>query len=89
MFTFLNFRRENDRLTTQRPRLCRRPLVEDLEGRQLQSGIVGAHIGSAVAAVQGAHIGSAMAVPGGGGVGQHIGSAMAMMGGGGVGQHIG
>jgi hypothetical protein len=83
MFKFLRFRRQNDRPATQRPRLVRRPLVEDLEGRQLQSGLTVAN----PAPVQGAHIG--MVVPGGGGVGQHIGSAMAIPGGGGVGQHIG
>ena len=83
MFTFPLFRRQHARHAAQRPRLCRRPLVEDLEGRQLQSGLTVAN----PAPVVGAHIG--LAVPGGGGVGQHIGSAMAIPGGGGVGQHIG
>jgi hypothetical protein len=90
MFKLPIFRRQNDRPTTRRPQLCRRPLVEDLEGRQLQSGLAliqGAHIGSAVSEIKGYHLGSNVALPGGGGVGQHIGSAMALPGG--VGQHIG
>jgi hypothetical protein len=62
MFAFLKFRSQSDRATTQRPQFSRRPLVEDLEGRQLQSGL---------APIQGAHIG--VAAEGGGGVGQHIG----------------
>jgi hypothetical protein len=47
---------------------ARRPIVEDLEGRQLLSGIVGNHIGSAM--IQGTRIGSAMIQ------GAHVGSEM-------------
>ncbi len=57
----------------------RRPIVEDLEGRQLLSGIVGNHIGTSVAAIQGAHIGTSVAAI----QGAHIGSPMI------VGAHIG
>jgi hypothetical protein len=83
---FQNSRRQSDRPTTRRPQLNRRPLVEDLEGRQLQSGLTpiwGQHIGSVAESIQGNHIGVVaesiqgnhigMAVPGGGGVGRHIG----------------
>jgi hypothetical protein len=76
MFKFLKTGNQNDRPSTQRLRFSRRPLVEDLEGRQLQSGL---------APIQGVQI--EMALAGGGGVGQHIG--MEALGGGGVGQHIG
>ena len=44
MFTFPISRRQADRPAARRPR-TRRPLVEDLEGRRLPSGIVGTHIG--------------------------------------------
>ena len=87
MFKFLKFRRQNDLPTARRQQFCSRPLVEGLEGRQLQSGLApiqGAHIGSPFAAVQGAHIGSPVAAV----QGAHIGG-MAIPGGGGVGQHIG
>ena len=48
--------------STRRLQARRRPIVEDLEGRQLLSGIVGNHIGTGVAMIQGAHIGSPMIV---------------------------
>jgi hypothetical protein len=48
MFTFPTSRRHADRPTARRPR-TRLPLVEDLEGRRLPSGIVGNHIGTSVA----------------------------------------
>jgi hypothetical protein len=47
MFTFPISRRQADRSVPRRPR-ARRPLVEDLEGRRLPSGIVGNHIGTSV-----------------------------------------
>jgi hypothetical protein len=52
------FRHENG--SNRRLQSRRRPLVEDLEGRQLQSGIVGNHIGAGVvpAGIQGNHIGA-------------------------------
>jgi hypothetical protein len=95
MFKFLRVRRQNDRSATQRPRLCRRPLVEALEGRQLLSDIVGQHIGSNAAAVQGAHIGTNVAAIQGAHIGTNVAAVqgahigMAELGGGGVGQHIG
>jgi hypothetical protein len=49
MFTFPIPRHRNDGSTTRRRQGRRRPLVEDLEGRQLLSGIVGQHIGTGVA----------------------------------------
>jgi hypothetical protein len=61
MFTFPMFRRQNARPATRRPLPGRQPLVEDLEGRRLQSGlmvtseIAGAHIGTNVSEIQGAH----------------------------------
>jgi hypothetical protein len=63
MFTFPSSRRQADRPHVRRPR-TRRPLVEDLEGRRLPSGIVGNHIGVSVTpAIVGNHIGtSAMIV---------------------------
>jgi hypothetical protein len=62
MFTFPISRRQDDRPHARRPR-DRRPLVEDLEGRRLPSGIVGNHIGVSVSAamIQGAHIGTNVA----------------------------
>ncbi len=61
MFSFPISRRQADRPAARRPR-TRRPLVEDLEGRRLPSGIVGNHIGTnVVAAIQGAHIGTNVA----------------------------
>jgi hypothetical protein len=60
--------------STRRVGAGRRPRVETLEGRELQSGIIGQHIGSL--AIQGAHIGSPTIQ------GAHIGTAI-------VGQHIG
>ncbi len=57
MFTLPISRRQAVRPDARRPR-TRRPLVEDLEGRQLPSGIVGNHIGVSVApAIVGNHIG--------------------------------
>jgi hypothetical protein len=47
MFTFPSSRRQTDRPAARRPR-TRRPLVEDLEGRRLPSGIAGNHIGTSV-----------------------------------------
>jgi hypothetical protein len=47
MFTFPISRRQAHRPAARRPRTCR-PLVEDLEGRRLLSGIVGNHIGTNV-----------------------------------------
>ena len=62
MFTFTISRCQDNRPTTRRPQVCRRPLIEDLEGRQLLSTfIVGGHIGSNVAQIQGAHIGTNVA----------------------------
>ena len=64
--------------STRRLRTCRRPLVEDLEGRRLLStltvtaAIQGAHIGGPVADIQGAHIGAPVADI----VGNHIGTNM-------------
>ncbi len=74
MFTFPIFRRQDDRPTSRRPiARRRRPLVEDLEGRQLLStftaGVAGGN-GQSAAMVVGSHIGSAAMV-----VGSHIGSA--------------
>jgi hypothetical protein len=74
---WLRLNRQCDRPT--RRRQGRRPLLEDLEGRQLLSGIVGNHIGTSVAAIQGAHIGTSVAAI----QGAHVGSAMI------VGNHIG
>ena len=74
MFTFPISRRQADRPAPRRPR-TRRPLVEDLEGRQPPSGIVGNHIGVSVApAIVGNHIGTSVvpAVRGG-----HIGTSVA------------
>jgi hypothetical protein len=79
MFTFPISRRQADRLA------ARRPLVEDLEGRRLLSGIQGRHIGASfVPAIVGAHIGTsaALAIPKAGGlsdglVGNHIGTNVA------------
>jgi hypothetical protein len=71
MFTYLTSRRQADHSPTRRPR-ARRPLVEDLEGRQLLSGIVGNHIGTSVsAAIVGNHIGTSVsaAIVGNHGVG--------------------
>jgi hypothetical protein len=50
MFTFPNSRRQTDRPAARRLRTCR-PLIEDLEGRRLPSGIAGNHIGTSVASV--------------------------------------
>jgi hypothetical protein len=47
MFTFPISRRHADRPAARRPR-TRLPLVEDLEGRRLPSGIAGNHIGASV-----------------------------------------
>jgi hypothetical protein len=62
MFTFPISRRQADRPAPRRPR-TRRPLVEDLEGRRLPSGIVGNHIGTSAAPawIQGNHIGTSAA----------------------------
>jgi hypothetical protein len=54
MFSFPISHRRADRPAARRPR-TRRPLVEDLEGRRLLSGIVGNHIGTP--AIVGSHIG--------------------------------
>ena len=61
MLTLPFFRGETGRFSPRQPR-CRRPLVEDLEGRKLLSGIQGQHIGMAVVdsvapEIQGNHIG--------------------------------
>ena len=57
MFTFPLSRRQAYCPAARRPRI-RRPLVEDLEGRLLLSGIQGRHIGtSVVPAIVGNHIG--------------------------------
>jgi hypothetical protein len=60
----LQFSRHENALN-RRLQLCRRPIVEALEGRQLQSGIVGSHIGMGVVtpAIQGAHIGMSVVAP--------------------------
>jgi hypothetical protein len=64
MFTFPAFRRRDDRLAGRRPS-ARRPLVEDLEGRRLLSGIQGNHIGSFAAASVGQNlVGSVSAAAG-------------------------
>jgi hypothetical protein len=59
MFTLPTFRRQDDRPSARRSRTCRRPLVEDLEGRRLLSSFVqGSHIGTNVSpAIVGNHIG--------------------------------
>ncbi len=69
--------------SNRRVRVRRSPLLEALEGRQLQSGlagvspmIVGAHIGYGVAAIQGSHIGYGVAAI----QGAHIGSVAAIQG---------
>jgi hypothetical protein len=73
MSTLPIFHRQNGRTHARRPR-DRRPLVEDLEGRQLPSGIVGNHIGVNVApAIVGNHIGTSV-VPAI--VGNHIGTSI-------------
>jgi hypothetical protein len=60
MFTFPISRRQADCPAARRPRTCR-PLVEDLEGRRLLSGIAGNHVGtSAAAAIVGNHIGTSI-----------------------------
>jgi hypothetical protein len=70
MFTFPTSRRQADRSAARRPH-ARRPLVEDLEGRQLLSGIVGNHIGTSVSPpIVGNHIGTSVSPPI---VGNHIG----------------
>jgi len=57
MFMFPLSSRPADRPAAGRPR-TRRPLVEELEGRRLPSGIVGNHITVSVApAIVGNHIG--------------------------------
>jgi hypothetical protein len=57
MFTFPIFSLHADRSSTRRPP-ARRPLVEDLEGRWLLSGIIGNHIGISVSTgIQGNHFG--------------------------------
>jgi hypothetical protein len=96
MFTFPISRRQAVRPAARQPRV-RRPIVEDLEGRRLPSGIVGNHIGTSVAtvvirkaggkdvtpAIVGNHIGmnAAPAI-----VGNHIGMSVAPAI---VGNHIG
>ena len=65
-----------DRLIARKSRspvTKRRPQPEAVEGRMLLSGIVGQHIGMAVAtpAIVGQHIGMAVAAPAS--VGHHIG----------------
>jgi hypothetical protein len=59
MFTFPTFRRQDDRPSARRPRTCRRPVVEGLEGRRLLSTFVqGSHLGTNVSpAIVGKHIG--------------------------------
>ncbi len=60
MFTFPISRRRSDAPSARRPQ-ARRPLVEDLEGRQLLSGIVGNHIGVSYSpALIGHHIGTSV-----------------------------
>ncbi len=85
MLRFTTFRSQSDRPTTQRPRLSRRPAMEDLEGRRLLSGVVGNHGVGNVAQVEqlrsdivGQHIGTSMIQ------GNHIGMSAGI-----VGQHIG
>jgi hypothetical protein len=57
MFSIPISRRQADRPAARRPR-ARRPLVDDLEGRLLLSGIPGRHIGASIApAIVGNHIG--------------------------------
>ena len=80
IFTFPNYRREADRPSAREPQ-SRRPLVEDLEGRQLLSGIQGQHIGANVSAeivvtkpvdlIVGNHIGTSVTA---GIPGNHIGT---------------
>jgi hypothetical protein len=55
--------------STRRLQARRRPIVEDLEGRQLLSGIVGNHIGMGAPMIVGNHIGTGAMVQGG-----HIGT---------------
>ena len=78
MFIFPISRRQTDRPHVRLPR-ARRPLVENLEGRRLLSGIQGNHIGvmSVAPAIVGQHIGTAAIQ------GNHIGTPAI------VGQHIG
>jgi hypothetical protein len=99
MFTSSLSPRQADRAYARRPR-ARRPLVEDLEGRQPPSGIVGNHIGvtvnamivgqhvgtSVVPAIQGRHIGTSAMIKGG-----HIGTSAVSpdRAGARVGSHIG
>jgi hypothetical protein len=95
MFLFPLFRHQDDRHCTRRSQTRRRPLVENLEGRQLLStvaspdvsfnftkisAIVGNHIGTNVSAIVGNHIGISPAVKGG-----HIGTSVSAI----VGNHIG
>jgi hypothetical protein len=54
MFTFPAFRRRDDRSAVRR-RSASRPLVEDLEGRRLLSGLQGNHIGAPAAMIVGQH----------------------------------
>jgi hypothetical protein len=57
MFAFPISHRQAVRPSGRRPRTSR-PLIEDLEGRLLLSGIQGRHIGTSVApAIVGKHIG--------------------------------
>jgi hypothetical protein len=83
MFTFPISRRQADRPAARRPR-TRRPLVEDLEGRQLPSGIVGNHIGTSVASVVLRKSGGSDVTPAI--VGNHIGTSVTPAI---VGNHIG
>jgi hypothetical protein len=81
MFTFPITRHQGDRPAARRLR-TRRPLVEDLEGRLLLSGIQGRHIGTSVALAEKAYAQANLA----GNVGNHIGMSVAPAI---VGNHIG
>jgi hypothetical protein len=62
MFAFPISHRQADRLSVRRPQSSH-PLLDDLEGRLLLSGIQGGHIGtSVVSAIVGNHIGTSVSV---------------------------
>jgi hypothetical protein len=60
---------------TTRRLQARRPILENLEGRQLQSGLVGNHIGTSAAMIQGAHIGTNVAMIQGAHIGTNVANA--------------
>jgi hypothetical protein len=81
MFNFPISRRQADRPAARRPR-TRRPLVEDLEGRLLLSGIQGRHIGTSVALAEKAYAQANFSVIAGNPIGTSVAPAI-------VGNHIG